>query len=201
MASVLTSAQDLISRIDGASPENRKIILTDLYNSGKKIQECADKLQLESEERRQEISNSKAVLIELRNELKNQQKSASDALQALAVFKYRLSEAEKLISELQSQPSNISQTLPRSEPFKFDEKFSDSTRAKFRQLCNITISNFVDISESWHRSEVFPRSLFDDGNFAFKSLTEVWNFLNVSFKNPNEEEDARDALSRLRQGK
>ena len=33
------------------------------------------------------------------------------------------------------------------------------------------------------------------------SLKEVWDVLDVSFRNPNEEEDARAALSRLRQGK
>ncbi|KHJ36395.1 hypothetical protein EV44_g6094 [Erysiphe necator] len=131
MASIVNSAQDLISRIDGASPENRKSILTDLFNSGKEIQECADKLRLESEERRQEFSNTKAVLTELRNELKIQQTSATDAIQALAVFKFRLSEAEKLISELQSLPSNVSQALPRSEPFQIDEKFLGENRSLY----------------------------------------------------------------------
>lgn len=40
----------------------------------------------------------------------------------------------------------------------------------------------------------------DDGNFAFAALKEVWDVLDVSFRNPNEEADARDALSRLKQG-
>ncbi|POS87002.1 hypothetical protein EPUL_001339 [Erysiphe pulchra] len=194
MASVLISAQDLISRIDGASPENRGIILTDLYNSCKKIQECADKLQLESEERRQEISNSKAVLIELRNELKNLQKSASDALQALAVFKYRLSEAKKLISELQSENRSLYSAFQRQ--IKIALAQNSDRYVTLQSQISLIYKNLGTGPKSF-----LDRYLLDDGNFAFKSLTEVWNFLDVSFKNPNEKEDARDALSRLRQGK
>ncbi|KAI1006054.1 hypothetical protein K3495_g2162 [Podosphaera aphanis] len=43
------------------------------------------------------------------------------------------------------------------------------------------------------------RYLSDDGNFSFESLEEAWSVLDVSFRNPNEEEDARSALTRLHQ--
>lgn len=39
-----------------------------------------------------------------------------------------------------------------------------------------------------------------EGLFDFASLDKVWNVLDVSYRNPNEEEDARDALDQLRQG-
>lgn len=44
------------------------------------------------------------------------------------------------------------------------------------------------------------RYLSPNGKIFFAILEDVWNVLDASFRNTNEEEDARDALSRLRQG-
>ncbi|KAI0999250.1 hypothetical protein K3495_g8947 [Podosphaera aphanis] len=44
------------------------------------------------------------------------------------------------------------------------------------------------------------RHLDEDGVFNFNSLSEVWDVLNISYLNPNEEEEARQAHSRLKQG-
>ena len=45
MTSVISSAEDLISRVNEAGPESRNRILTELFNSGKQYQDHADEMK------------------------------------------------------------------------------------------------------------------------------------------------------------
>ncbi|POS82307.1 hypothetical protein EPUL_006356, partial [Erysiphe pulchra] len=209
----ISCAEELITCIDGASPENRHTILTELYNSGKKYQETARELENRLLELQQKFSDLKAVTHELRNELKIEKNNALEALQASAVDKYKLSEAER--SNKTGSSTAISE-IPRSELYRIDEKFTGENRSlypAFRRQISIALAQNADryvtlqsqISLIYQNLGIGPKSypdryLLSNGNFSFASLVEVWNVLDVSFRNPNEEEDARDALSRLRQG-
>lgn len=168
---------------------------------------------------KQELSDFKVINRELRNELTILKDAVAEAMQASAVDRYKLSEAEKTIETMKcvnlSDPSAAS-FLPRSEPYRIDEKFIGDDRTlypAFKRQIRIALSQNADryvslqsqISLIYQNLGLGPKSFLDrylmeDGKFAFASLTEVWNVLDVSFRNPNEEEDARDALSRLRQG-
>lgn len=80
MSSVLSSAEDLISRVDRASPEDRKIILTDTFLAGKKLQDRASELEAALSEYKSKLSDSLAMINELRSEMKIRQNSESEAL-------------------------------------------------------------------------------------------------------------------------
>ena len=217
MSSVLSSAEDLISRVDRASPEDRKIILTDTFLAGKKLQDRASELEAALSEYTSKLSDSLAIINELRSEIKIRQNSESEALQASAVLSYRLSESENVIKTLKSENSEVSPAgVYRSELYRIDEKFTGEDRTlypAFQKQIRIALAQNADryltlqskITLIYQNLGIGPKSFLDrylqiDGNFSFESLSEVWKVLDVSFRNPNEEEDARDALSHLRQG-
>ncbi|KAI6251281.1 hypothetical protein HI914_00265 [Erysiphe necator] len=89
---VLTSAADLISRIEAASPKNRSEILTELYNSGKqyldlsvdlkhKISELTEQLS----ELTKQLSDHKLVEERLRMEIKDLNSAAIQNLKSTAL--------------------------------------------------------------------------------------------------------------------
>lgn len=101
---VLTSAADLISRIEAASPKNRSEILTELYNSGKqylglsldlknKISELTEQLS----ELTKQLSDHKLVEERLRMEIKDLNSAAIQNLKSTAVLEYKLSESDKKV--------------------------------------------------------------------------------------------------------
>ena len=148
MSSVLSSAEDLIYRVDRASPEDWKIILTDTFLAGKKLQDRASELEAALSEYKSKLSDSLAIINELRSEIKIRQNSESEALQASAVLSYRLSESENVIKTLKSENSEVSPAgVYRSELYRIDEKFTGEDRTlypAFQKQIRIALAENAD---------------------------------------------------------
>ena len=146
MASVYSSAEDLISRVDEASTETRSLILREIFNSGRKFQDLANEREVSLEKSQQDLSEALVIIRELRAEVKIHQASAIEALQASAVVNYKLLEAEKLLNNLKSENPETS-PIPRSEIYRIDEKFTGKDRAlypAFQRQIKIALARNAD---------------------------------------------------------
>ena len=104
---------------------------------------------------------------------------------------------------------------PRSELYKIHVKFSGQDKSfylAFQRHIRIALAQNADryvtlqsqISLIYQNLGLEPQSFLDqylgeDGLFTLKSVQDVWNTLDVSYRNPNEEEEARAVLAALRQ--
>ncbi|KAI1003946.1 hypothetical protein K3495_g4267 [Podosphaera aphanis] len=196
-------------------------LITELFNKGVEFRSRSESYANELANTRQQVIEIQAVNTELRNELNANQTSSAELLQSSAVEKYRLSEAETLIEELKAQLSSKSDLgtssggANRSELFRIDEKFMGTDKSlypSFQRQIKIALAQNADryiglqsqISLIYQNLGPGPKSfldryLADSGHFNFESLTAVWDVLDVSYRNLNEEDDAREALNGLRQ--
>lgn len=141
---------------------------------------------------------------------------------ASAVDKYKLSESENLVKSLKAQYPNLSESgIPtggviKSELYRIDDKFTGEDKSlypSFQRDISIALAQNADrygtlqsqISLIYQNLGSGPKSfldryLSDNGQFMFKTLSAVWDVLDISYKNLNEEDDTREMLNRHRQG-
>lgn len=128
---------------------------------------------------------------------------------------YKLSESQKTIASLQEKKSDQEYTSVKSELFRIDIKFTGEDKSlypSFQKQIKIALAQNADryktlqsrISLIYQNLGPGPKSFLDrylteEGLFEISTLKEVWDILDISYSNPNEEEDARGSLSRLRQ--
>ncbi|RKF56711.1 hypothetical protein OnM2_079010 [Erysiphe neolycopersici] len=123
---VLTSAIDLVARIESASPQNRSEILTELYNSGMQYLDLSVEIGNKFTKLTQELSNLRSVE-NLKLEIKCLNSAAIENLKSTAVLEYKLSES--LLSGTGiAQPNHV----PRSEPYIIDRKFTGEDRSLYQ---------------------------------------------------------------------
>ena len=148
MTEILTNAEDLISRVNQANPRDRDIILTKIFEAGKKIQDQSDEMKDQLVRIGQELSDARAIITELRSEITNHQLSADQALRNSAVVEYKLVEAEKALKSLRSENIEVSANLaPRSELYRIDEKFTGDDRTlypAFQKQIRIALAQNAD---------------------------------------------------------
>ncbi|KAI0999610.1 hypothetical protein K3495_g8587 [Podosphaera aphanis] len=104
---------------------------------------------------------------------------------------------------------------PRSEPYRFDQKLTGTnglSYTAFRRHIRVALAQnsgrypnlqsqialiYQNLGQEPQGS--LDQYLLDNGLFDLPSIQAVWDVLDVSYRNQNEEEEARQALNLLRQ--
>ncbi|KAI0995458.1 hypothetical protein K3495_g12721 [Podosphaera aphanis] len=212
-----SSANDFINHIHGLDAESRRTLISNLFDNGVTFREQTMTLTRDLESSVDQNRELSTLNSRLQRELSDCRSSIIELQRTSAVDQYRLTESEKKLEDLLADLPNQGghSTLPKSEIFKIDVKFTGEDRLlypSFQRQIRIALAQNADryrtlqsqISLIYQNFGAGPKSFLDrylteDGLFNFGTLKEVWNVLDVSYSNPNEEEEARGALSRLRQ--
>lgn len=209
---------DHLARVD---KDAQRSLIEELYNEGLSLKNEGKKLSDQLSSCQRQIIESNVLVSKLKEELSETQRSFSEHLQSSAVSNYKLSESERRLEELLAQNSNLSDShlstgRGKSELFRIDDRFTGEDRTlypSFQRQVRIALARNKDryaslqsqITLVYQNLGPAPKSfldryLSDDGDFKFESLDAVWEVLDVSYKNVNEEEEARDSLNSLEQG-
>ncbi|KAI0993685.1 hypothetical protein K3495_g14499 [Podosphaera aphanis] len=207
--------QEFLQLFSSSNDETRQRLLTEVFQSGRTLQSRNDELAAQVERVQQQgqeqLANQQretnAALAELRRESTRRDGVISGLNQRLAVSEYRLTQLQE--SQPPANPTNTPAPVSKSEPYRFDQKFNGAnglSYSAFRRHC--PVPNSVNLPESGSRTTRVPgpvpqgfldQYLQEDGFFDLPSIQAVWNVLDVSYRNQNEEEEARQALNLLRQ--
>ncbi|KAI0993866.1 hypothetical protein K3495_g14318 [Podosphaera aphanis] len=208
-----------IAHLSEMDEKARHDLIAEFFNRGVEYRSQAQNYASELTSIRQQVIEIRAVSVQLKSDSDISQENSAKLLQSSAVVEYRLSESKSLIEDLQSQlasPSELGTSsggVNKSELFRIDEKFTGDDKSfypAFQRQIRIALSQNADrytglqsqISLIYQNLGPGPklfldRYLSDSGKFNFDSLAAVREVLDVSYKNLNEEDDAREALNRL----
>ncbi|KAI0999460.1 hypothetical protein K3495_g8738 [Podosphaera aphanis] len=220
--STFNNSAEFIAHLHEVDDEHRATLISDLFQESIRLHSEKNSLSenlLSNQKRGVELET---LMGELRRELSDCQRRNTELLQSSAVGNHKLAEAEIRVKELSAKLSDLpgggegSGSSSKSELFKIDERFSGEDKTlypSFKKQIRIALALNSDRYKSLQSQisliyqnlgpgpkSFLERHLSEAGVFNFTSLSEVWDVLDVSYSNPNEEEEARDALSRIRQG-
>ncbi|KAI1002735.1 hypothetical protein K3495_g5467 [Podosphaera aphanis] len=213
---------EFVAHLHEVDDEHRTTLISDLFQESVRLLSYKSSISHDLASSQRRSIELETVVGELRRELAEFQRRLSDLLQSSAVADHKLAEAQNQIKESLSQLTDLSNNefssaaSLRSELFWIDEKFSGGDKTlypSFKKQIRIALSSNSDryktlqsqVSLIYQNLGPGPKSfverhLGDDSVFNFGTLSEAWGVLDVFYSNPNEEEEARDGLSRLRQG-
>ncbi|KAI0997772.1 hypothetical protein K3495_g10415 [Podosphaera aphanis] len=191
------SLQEFLQLFSSSNDETRQRLLTEVFQSRRTLQSRNDELSAQVERVQQQgqdqLANQQretnAALAELRRESTRRERVIAGLNQRLAVSEFRLTQIQE------SQPP----TNPNP---------TDSTRNSTGLMVSATPPSDAIVQSQialiYQNLGPEPQGFLDqylqeDGFFDLPSIQAVWNVLDVSYRNQNEEEEARQALNLLRQ--
>ncbi|KAI0996629.1 hypothetical protein K3495_g11554 [Podosphaera aphanis] len=199
------SLQEFLQLFSTSNDETRQRLLTEVFQSGRTLQTRNDELSAQRE--------SNAALSELRRELTRREGVVAGLNQRLAVSEFQLTQLQE--SQPPPNPTNTPAPASKSEPYRFEQKFNGTnglSYSAFRRHVRVELAQNSDrypsiqsqIALIYQNLDPEPQGFLDqylreDGFFDPPSIQAVWNVLDVSYRNQNEEEEARQALNLLRQ--
>ncbi|KAI0992210.1 hypothetical protein K3495_g15976, partial [Podosphaera aphanis] len=214
--------QDFLQIFSRSNEETRQRLLTEVFQSGQTLQTRNEELtsQVESSHQRTQDqlaarqSESNAAMTELRRELARRDDIISDLNQRMAVAEFQL-ENHLQNNTPETSTSDKGKAVAKSEPYKFDSKFTGNgelSYTAFRRHVRVALAQNSDryptlqsqialiYQNLGHEPQGFlDQYLQEDGFFNFDSIQAVWDVLDVSYRNLNEEEEARQSMQTIRQ--
>ncbi|KAI0994006.1 hypothetical protein K3495_g14178 [Podosphaera aphanis] len=216
-----STAQELIAHLHSCDEPTRGAVLTELFNRITDAKELNEELL----SCRRQLLEANVLTSKMNEEAATHQRLANEYLQTSAVDKFKLTQSEERVQELLEQlsgefnPSDLDLRRGvhgKSEIFRIDDRFTGLDKSlypSFRRQILIALSRNSDryaslqskITLIYQNLGPGPKSFLDrylseDGQFLFDTLDAVWEVLDVSYKNVNEEEEALEALNQLEQG-
>ncbi|KAI0996064.1 hypothetical protein K3495_g12116 [Podosphaera aphanis] len=209
------TSSDFLTHIQGVDRDTRQSLISTLFENGLNFQNQTKALTSDLETVRDHCHEVTILNTQLQRDVSDLRSEIADLQRTSAVDCYKLTESLKTIASLQEKKSDQGNTSAKSELFKIDIKFTGEDKSlypSFQKQIKIALAQNADryltlqsrISLIYQNLGPGPKSFLDrylteDGFFEISTLKEVWDILDISYSNPNEEEDARGSLSRLRQ--
>ncbi|KAI0999996.1 hypothetical protein K3495_g8205 [Podosphaera aphanis] len=201
------SLQEFLQLFSSSNDETRQRLLTEVFQSGRTPQTRNDELSAQVDRVQQQGQDqlatqqreSNAALTELRRELTRREGVVAGLNQRLAVSEFRLLQLQE------SQPLPIRRT-PR--PPSQNPNPTDSIKNLTELMASVTPPPDAIVQSQialiYQNLGPEPQGYLDqylqeDGFFDLPSIQAMWNVLDVSYRNQNEEEEARQAMNLLRQ--
>ncbi|KAI0992089.1 hypothetical protein K3495_g16097, partial [Podosphaera aphanis] len=197
-------------------------LVAELFDQSVQYQSEINHLKDRLDTVQRQIIESSTLISRLEDEITSNRSSNAEMLRDSAVTSYKLSESERQVRELNAKlselpdPSSLTGVKGKSELFRIEDRFTGEDKTlypSFQRQIRIALSQnkdrYVDLQSKiiliYQNLGPAPKSfldryLSDDGTFGFTSLEAVWEVLDVSYKNVNEEEEARESLYLLQQG-
>ena len=228
-APVSEGVADFVRRINVQAHEQQLRSVDELFKHGKHLEDQLKEANSKNELLQQEIMHNEGAIREVYREKLEIMERYDSLQKELGVTEHKLAESQRMASNIQQQnlenteqeSSSANQTIEtlraehKSELYRIEEKFTGHDKTlypAFQRHIRIALAQNADrytslqsrISLIYQNLGREPQSFLDqnlsaDGIFELTSVKSVWDILDTSYRNPNEEEEARATLNVLKQ--